>query len=104
MQVWSDLNDAEINFPINDIKLVVIDEAHKAKGKYAYVQVVQLIASQNKLFRVLALSATPGRSMSDVAEVVQNLLISHIEVRSENSIDVRPFVFKKNIKRKVKNK
>lgn len=96
--VWRDICDSEMNFPINDIKLVVVDEAHKAKGKYAYTEVVQAIWEHNKLFRVLALSATPGRTMSDVSEVVQNLLISHIEVRRENSIDVVPYVFKKNIK------
>lgn len=96
--VWSDLNDDEINFPINDVKLIVIDEAHKAKGKYAYTEVVQSIWSRNKLFRVLALSATPGRTMKDVCEVIQNLLISNVEVRRESSIDVVPYVFKKNIK------
>lgn len=96
--VWSDINDNEINFPINNIKLIVVDEAHKAKGKYAYTEVVQSIWSRNKLFRVLALSATPGRVLKDVAEVVQNLLISNIEVRRESSIDVAPYVFKKNIK------
>lgn len=96
--VWSDLNDVDINFPIDDIKLIVVDEAHKAKGKYAYTEVVQSISSRNKMFRVLALSATPGRTVKDVAEVVQNLLISKIEVRRETSIDVSPYVFKKKIK------
>ncbi|XP_055315691.1 uncharacterized protein LOC129575739 isoform X2 [Sitodiplosis mosellana] len=96
--VWSDMNDNEIDFPFNDIKLIVVDEAHKAKGKYAYTEVVQSIWSRNKLFRVLALSATPGRSMKDVCEVIQNLLISNVEVRKESSIDVAPYVFKKNIK------
>lgn len=99
--VWSDLNDPEIDFPMDDVKLLVIDEAHKAKGKYAYVEVVQSMAARNKAFRVLALSATPGRDIKDVVEVVQNLLISHIEIRCENSIDVAPFVFKKSIKTKV---
>lgn len=96
--VWSDMNDNEIDFPINDVKLIVVDEAHKAKGKYAYTEVVQSLSSRNKLFRVLALSATPGRSIKDVCEVIQNLLIANIEVRRESSIDVAPYVFKKNIK------
>lgn len=96
--VWSDLNDPAMDFPINDIKLIVVDEAHKAKGKYAYTEVIQSIATRNKMFRILALSATPGRAIKDVIEVVQNLLISHVEVRWENSIDVLPYIFKKNIK------
>lgn len=96
--VWSDLNDPEVNFPMAQVKLIVIDEAHKAKGKYAYTDVIKSIASRNRMFRILALSATPGRSIKDVIEVVENLLISHIEVRNENSIDVVPYTFKKNIK------
>jgi len=67
--VQSDINSPGHFFPINDIRLIVVDEAHRAKGKYAYVEVIQAIASRNKLFRVLALSATPGRRIEDVAEV-----------------------------------
>lgn len=99
--VWSDMNDPEINFPIDDVKLIVIDEAHKARGKYAYTEVIQSLVGRNKHFRVLALSATPGRNIKDVVEVIQNLLISHVEVRCETSIDVAPFTFKKNIQTKV---
>lgn len=36
--------------------------------------------------------------MQDVCEVIQNLLISNIEVRRETSIDVAPYTFKKSIK------
>lgn len=93
--VVSDIDDP--NFPIQSIKLVVIDEAHKAKGKYAYCEVIRIIKEKNELFRVLALSATPGRKSNDVAEVVHNLLISHIEVRTEKCSDVAPYVHKKKI-------
>lgn len=96
--VLADINSPEQNFPINEVKLVVVDEAHKAKGRYAYTEVIKAIASTNRNFRVLALSATPGRTLEDVAEVIKNLLISHIEVRWENSIDVSPYTFKKNIR------
>lgn len=96
--VQSDMHSPEQNFPLSDIRLIVIDEAHKAKGRYAYVDVVQSIAARNSVLRILALSATPGRTTEDVAEVVQNLLISHIEVRCENSIDVCQYTHKKNLR------
>ncbi|XP_065074873.1 uncharacterized protein LOC135698718 [Ochlerotatus camptorhynchus] len=96
--VLADINSPEQNFPTDAVKLVVIDEAHKAKGRYAYTEVIKAIATSNSNFRVLALSATPGRTLEDVAEVIKNLLISHIEVRWENSIDVSPYTFKKNIR------
>uniref|UniRef100_A0A1A9V2Q6 Fanconi anemia group M protein n=1 Tax=Glossina austeni TaxID=7395 RepID=A0A1A9V2Q6_GLOAU len=87
----------ESNFPFKDVKLVVVDEAHKAKGRYAYTEVVQAIARETKCFRVLALSATPGRTQEDVAEVCRNLLISHLEIRWDTSIDVSPYVHKRHM-------
>lgn len=84
-------------FPFDLVKLIVIDEAHKAKGKYAYTEVTQAIAKNTKCFRVLALSATPGRTIDDVAEVCRNLLISHLEVRWDTSLDVVPYVHKRSM-------
>lgn len=75
----------------------MVDEAHKARGKYAYAEVIRLVGNTNANFRVLALSATPGRSVDDVAEVIRNLLISQIEVRSEKSPDVVPYTHNKRI-------
>lgn len=46
--------------PASEIKCLVLDEAHKALGNYAYVQVVQELVKYQATFRVLALSATPG--------------------------------------------
>lgn len=92
----SDLNESD--FPVDSIKLIVVDEAHKASGKYAYVEVVQKICQKNVHFRILALSATPGRKLEDVGKIVKNLLISKIEVRTEDSPDVSPYTFKRNIK------
>ncbi|XP_063702792.1 Fanconi anemia group M protein [Culicoides brevitarsis] len=99
--VISDMLSPEHDFPVNDIRLVVIDEAHKAKGKYAYCEVIKYISEKNRNFRVLALSATPGKDLADVREISQNLLISHIEVRYENSIDVAEYTFQKMIKTEV---
>lgn len=91
----ADLQDS--SFPVMDIKLIVVDEAHKARGKYAYNEVIRLVSQRNTHFRVLALSATPGRSVDDVSLVVRQLLISHIEVRSERSPDVVKYTHKKSI-------
>lgn len=64
------LNDLEMVENLGSkIKCVVFDEAHRAKGNYAYCQVIKKILPQNKYFRVLALSATPGSSFNDVVDV-----------------------------------
>lgn len=73
-------------------------QAHKAKGKFSYCEVIKAIHSEHRKFRVVALSATPGKT-NDVIEIVQNLLISKIEIRSESSPDVAKYTFKKEIVR-----
>lgn len=92
--IQNDLDDPL--FPTQAIKLVCIDEAHKAKGKYAFCEVIKKIHAVNTKFRVIALSATPGKT-ADVIEIINNLLIAKIEVRTENSIDVRQYTFSKDI-------
>lgn len=79
------------------IVLLVIDEAHRATGDYAYVKVVEFIRRFSKSFRVIALTATPGSKVETVQDVLDNLGISHVEVRTEDSFDIRPYVHSKNI-------
>ncbi|KAF4083802.1 hypothetical protein AMELA_G00121480 [Ameiurus melas] len=92
------VNDLSRNTcPAPQIKCVVIDEAHKASGNHAYCQVVRELWNQTKQFRVLALSATPGADMKAVQQVISNLLISHIELRSEESPDVRAHTHQRSV-------
>lgn len=51
------------------IVCIVLDEAHRATGQYAYTTVVQEIITVNKSFRILALSATPGSDARKVQAV-----------------------------------
>ncbi|XP_047193524.1 Fanconi anemia group M protein isoform X2 [Scophthalmus maximus] len=75
--------------PALQVKCVVIDEAHKALGNHAYCQVIRQLGTQTLQFRILALSATPGGDSKSVQSVISNLLISHIELRSEESPDIQ---------------
>ncbi|KAI9720066.1 MAG: hypothetical protein M1812_003193 [Candelaria pacifica] len=87
---------------INDLKtgccdpkkivLVVVDEAHRATGGYAYVEVINFIQRFNTSFRVLALTATPGATVEAVQQVIDGLNISRVEIRTEESIDIRQYV------------
>ncbi|KAL0939259.1 ATP-dependent DNA helicase mph1 [Colletotrichum truncatum] len=79
------------------IVLLVIDEAHRATGEYAYAKVVKLMRRYNPYFRVLALTATPGSKIETVQEIIDNLGISHIEIRTEDSIDIRQYVHQRNV-------
>jgi ATP-dependent DNA helicase MPH1 len=92
---------------INDLKtgiadpkrivLLVVDEAHRATGAYAYVEVVKFLRRYNNSFRVLALTATPGSTVESVQAVIDGLDISRVEIRTENSIDIRDYVHARNI-------
>lgn len=79
------------------IVLLIVDEAHRATGEYAYVKVVQFIRRFNKSFRVLALTATPGSTVEAVQEVIDGLEISKVEIRTEESIDIQQFVHQRSI-------
>lgn len=64
-------NDLESgSCPGDLVRCLVIDEAHRARGRHSYCQLVQLLAAkEHKLYRILALSATPGSKVEDVIHV-----------------------------------
>ncbi|KAK9477076.1 P-loop containing nucleoside triphosphate hydrolase protein [Lipomyces japonicus] len=70
----------------------VVDEAHRATGEYSYVQIVRFLKRFTNQCRILALSATPGSSVEAVQGVITNLSISHAEIRTEESDDVKEYV------------
>lgn len=96
---------------INDLKngmcdpkkivLVVVDEAHKATGNYAYVEVVKFLRRFNSSFRILALTATPGATVEAVQKVIDGLGVSRVEIRTEDSLDIRDFVHSRNVETQI---
>ncbi|WEW58775.1 3'-5' DNA helicase [Emydomyces testavorans] len=82
------------------IVLLVVDEAHRATGAYAYVEIVKFLQRFNQSFRVMALTATPGSTVEAVQEVIDGLNISRVEIRTENSLDIREFVHTRNVETK----
>ncbi|XP_068631375.1 DEAD-box ATP-dependent DNA helicase Fancm isoform X2 [Battus philenor] len=84
--------------PREKIRCLVIDEAHRARGNYAYCQIVSTLTEMgHKTYRLLALSATPGSKVEDVITVVKNLHIAHLELRTESCIDVAPYSHSRKI-------
>lgn len=83
------------------IVLLVVDEAHRATGAYAYVEVVKFIQRFNQSFRILALTATPGNNVQAVQDVIDGLGIARVEIRTEHSIDIQQYVHSRNIEIKV---
>ncbi|KAF2277396.1 P-loop containing nucleoside triphosphate hydrolase protein [Westerdykella ornata] len=83
------------------IVLLVVDEAHRATGSYAYVEVANFLHRFNKSFRVLALTATPGSDVESVQKVIDGLKISRIEIRTEKSLDLKEYVHQRNVEKKI---
>ncbi|KAL1739408.1 P-loop containing nucleoside triphosphate hydrolase protein [Schizophyllum fasciatum] len=86
---------------VTDIVLLVVDEAHRATGDFAYNQVVRYMMAKNPHFRLLALTATPGSTPEAVQNLIDGLHISNIEIRDENSIDLRQYLHEKRIEQHI---
>ncbi|MEW6070399.1 MAG: helicase-related protein, partial [Candidatus Thermoplasmatota archaeon] len=83
--IENDLIAGRIN--LDNVALVVFDEAHRAVGNYAYVFIAQKYSNL-----VLGMTASPGSSSDEILEVCKNLKINNVEIRSEYDSDVKPYV------------
>jgi Fanconi anemia group M protein len=63
--------------------------------------VIKELTNSKSIFRVVALSATPGSDLNAVRLVLQNLQISNIELRNEESPDIVPYTFQRSIEKVV---
>ena len=77
---------------LEDVVLLVFDEAHRAVGNYSYVFIAREYLKTARHPLVLGLTASPGSDEMRIREIVKNLGIEHIEIRTESSPDVRPYV------------
>lgn len=77
---------------LEDVTLLLFDEAHRAVGNYAYVFIADAYRRQRKDGLVLALTASPGSKAEKVADICRNLGIEGVEVRTEFDPDTAPYV------------
>lgn len=84
-------------YTLNDVTLMIVDECHRAVGNYAYVFLAQRYMGSAEKPLLLAMTASPGSVQEKVQEVCSNLGITHIENRTENDPDVRPYVFEREV-------
>jgi Fanconi anemia group M protein len=76
---------------LDEISLLVFDEAHRAVGDYAYTYIGERYSKVSRGL-VLGLTASPGSSKEAIQEVCKNLNITRIESRTISDTDVKPFV------------
>ncbi len=80
-------------YSLSEVSLLIVDEAHRAVGKYAYVAVAEAYRRQRpEGGRVLALTASPGGREERIEEVLGVLGIQRVEARHRSDEGVREFV------------
>jgi len=84
---------------LNDYSLVIVDECHRSRKKYAYTIVIEYYVEQCSDPLILGLTASPGGIKDKIEEVKKNLRIKAVEIRTEKDEDVKPYVQEINIER-----
>ena len=77
---------------LRDFSLIIFDEAHRAVGNYSYVYIAERYVREAENPLILGLTASPGGEKEKIEEVMRNLYIENLEVRTEKDPDVRPYV------------
>ena len=84
-------------FFLKNVVHVTFDEAHRAVGNYSYVFIAKRYLKEAENPLILGITASPGSDVERITEVVENLGIEEIEIRTEHDIDVRPYIHEKKI-------
>jgi ERCC4-related helicase len=88
--VRNDMRHGRID--LNDVVLIVFDEAHRSVKDYSYTEIAKVYKEQGWTPLILGLTASPGGSKEKINEITRSLFIEHVEARSDESEDVRPYV------------
>jgi len=76
---------------LQDIVLMIFDEAHRAVGDYPYAFIGPQYAQERNAL-ILGLTASPGSTKDAIEEVCTNLRIRQVEARNLSSPDVKPYL------------
>jgi len=105
-EIWKDLriafmtpqvlqNDIISNlYSLKDVSLIIFDECHRTIGDYAYCFIAKKYIESSKNPQILGLTASPGSTEGKINEIIKNLFIDHVEIRTEQDSDVKPYVYK----------
>lgn len=75
------------------VRLLVLDEAHRATGDYPYVSLAKTFREQaGAKGRILGLTASPGGNAREIFAICEALGIQQVDVRTEEDKDVAPYV------------
>ncbi|MGC9310916.1 MAG: DEAD/DEAH box helicase, partial [Candidatus Aenigmatarchaeota archaeon] len=81
----------------DDFIYLVVDEAHRSVGNYAYTFIAEAYMRSAKSPLIIALTASPGGRAARIDEIRQSLFIEQTEFRSEKDSDVGKYVKEREI-------
>ena len=79
-------------YSIENVSLIIFDECHRAVGDYAYCFIAKKYLTSSKSPQILGLTASPGSTEEKINEIKQNLYIDHLEIRTDQDLDVKPYI------------
>ena len=82
---------------LEDVSLLIFDEAHRAVGKYAYCHIGRDYKRISSKVRMIGLTASLPDDEARIKEMLTSLSLDRIEFRDELSKDVKPYVQKTEV-------
>ncbi len=86
------VNDILSWLELSEVSMLVFDEAHRAVGDYDYVFIGKRYRERRKDGLVLGMTASPSYNQEKVQEVIENMGVEAVEVRTPDDPDVRDYV------------
>ena len=89
--VRNDIREGRLH-TLKDFGLLVFDECHRSVKEYAYTEVAESYVKSSPYPLILGMTASPGSDLTKVMNVCKSLYVEHIEQRSDEDPDVKPFI------------
>jgi ERCC4-related helicase len=87
-------NDVERGrYDLKYVSLIIFDEAHRARGNYAYcfISAEYINSCQDPL--ILGLTASPGKSYIRIQQLCDQLFIENVIFKTYQDKDVKPYIY-----------
>ncbi|MBT3690946.1 DEAD/DEAH box helicase [Candidatus Woesearchaeota archaeon] len=88
--IENDIINNSINY--SEVSLLIFDEAHRAQKDYSYTWIAKQYHKNSKVERIIGLTASPGSDNETISEIIKNLYIKNIEVRTDQDPDVKQYI------------
>src|SRR3989339_310760 len=79
-------------YNLNNVCLLIQDEAHRCVKNYDYNFVAQKYKNQAINQRIIGLTASPGSDTAQIKQICKNLSIEEVELRTRESGDVKEYL------------